>query len=324
MKTILGLALGIILLLVSATGMAQTWPDGTGAYVTHGGGQQTLNYFGICWVVTNNGGADVAIPLSTIAEWQSFIAHTPPNVALSPCPAPCGAYANGDTWTADYTETDACPAGGGSQTRTDQGTYQCNNGVVTQTGSTPLTPFDQSQCSCGGNANGSQWTGTSTNTESCTAAGYGDGATGNASQTTTTTYQCNAGVVSTVGTSTGTLDTSQCLNSSGGACVPVTASTCTALNTTQPDPICEYTAVQFGGDPFPPLPGYGWWTYYEYESTLSWTLASDACSCTATPVTYPGLIGTIQSTEEEFNPFQYPLAPPAVPNQSQPSIVPCP
>ncbi len=43
-----------------------------------------------CKVVHNNDtGKDYFIPTKTAAEWDSFIAHLPPNVVLTDCTSPC-------------------------------------------------------------------------------------------------------------------------------------------------------------------------------------------------------------------------------------------
>jgi len=121
--------------------------------------------------------------------------------------------------------------------------------------------------------------------ESCQAAGFGSGATGTATTPLTIVEQCNNGIATQISSTPGTINTSQCFNSAGGQCVPISPETCSNLDITDPDPICQWTQAELGlvqeGSGLGPPPE-GWFSD-EFKSVLTWKLAPNLCSCLPTP-----------------------------------------
>jgi hypothetical protein len=137
---------------------------------------------------------------------------------------------------------------------------------------------------------GSTFMVTTPGTESCTAAGFGAGATGTAQITTTTTEEClPGGTITPIGSPVVTVtNTSQCRNIAGGSCVPFDlanpTNTCEQQNATNSHPLCEWTAAHNGFFAGPHMTQQVCWVAFEFKSQIEFQLSSDLCTCNATAV----------------------------------------
>lgn len=234
-----------------------------------------------------------ATPGTTTVTYQ-WTGNSPQSFTVTATSASCGAHANGSTWTAPQSLTDACTAlsgawQSGTATATVTDTFQCNSGSAQLIGQSSPS-WNTSQCvaastSCldsqGTHPNGSQWTIPTSDSEPCSdIAGY---SSGTATGTLTTTYECTNGSIGTVSTSQGSWNTSTCTNSRGGNC---------ALQTSCPTGSAGPASCEWGtwtwGEMVAPSPLAGQFCYeaVEFASVLRWQLGSNGC-CQALPQAAP-------------------------------------
>jgi hypothetical protein len=282
--------------------------DGAGEFVLPGGANIQINKFGMCLQITNNSQNTYGYEFSTAAEWSTWI-HSPPDAGVtysscSPPPPPAFCASQVVTWSnfqctgflngindGDTQIVTATAGTHGSIISQNSGseTLQCRNGQLIPSAQTcssvPASCTDSTGVS---HPSGSTFTTTTTSNESCVAAGFGAGATGTASTTTTTTFQCLAGTITQIGSpTTAPPNTSQCVNSAGGQCVPFdlanSSDTCAQHNVQNAQPLCEWTAAA-QGQIISRTNTFAWFAF-QFKAHLNWTLSSNLCSCNPSVVT---------------------------------------
>jgi hypothetical protein len=312
------IALPIFAFIIAATiafpAYAQLQPDpGETIAASHGGflppgATATMTNFGICVVATNHSQGRWQYMFASPAGWQSFVDHPPPGVTHSSCAPPPPAFCPSQvvSWSSSQCtgflngindgDTEIVTATAGTHDtiisqNSGSETLQCKNGQLIASAlvcsSAPASCTDSMGVS---HPSGSTFTTTTTSNESCTAAGFGAGATGTATTTTTTTFQCMAGTITQVGSpATSPPNTSQCLNSAGGQCVPFDVAnptnTCESQDTNNPMPICLWTKAApgpGGGGGF--VPNVAWFSF-EFRAHIHRTLSSNLCTCNPAVVT---------------------------------------
>jgi hypothetical protein len=302
-------------LLITGRSTGQTIEsDGEGEFVLPGGANIQINKFGKCLQITNNSQNTYGYEFSTAAEWSTWI-NSPPDagVTYSSCTPPppppppafcpsqivswtvnsqqCVGFLNGinDGQSQVITAT-AGQSDGITSPNSGSETLQCKNGQLTPSAqvcsSVPASCTDSTGVS---HPSGSTFTTTTTSNESCVAAGFGAGATGTASTSTTTTFQCMAGTITQIGSPTiSPPNTSQCVNSGGGQCVPFDlanpSDTCAQHNVQNAQQLCEWTAAAQGQIIGRSTNSFAWFAF-EFKAHLNWTLSSNLCTCNPSVVT---------------------------------------
>jgi hypothetical protein len=284
-------------------------PDGFGEYVSPGA-TVTMDHFGECRVVHNGHPVnEYYFAFKIKAEWDSWLNSPPdPGVTYSSCAPPPPAFCPSQlvSWSSAQctgflngindgdTEVVTATAGNhDSITSVNSGseTLQCKNGQLIASAQTcssaPASCTDSMGVS---HPSGSTFTTTTTSNESCVAAGFGAGATGTATSTTTTTFMCMAGTITQVGSpTTSPPNTSQCVNSAGGQCVPFDlanpSDTCAQHNVQNAQQLCEWTAAAPGLAPGGHVMNSVAWFAFQFRAHLNWTLSSNLCTCNPSVVT---------------------------------------
>ncbi|MEA2754135.1 MAG: hypothetical protein QOJ54_424 [Aliidongia sp.] len=303
-------ALSIIATTMAFPARAQLQPDpGETIAASHGGllppgATATMTNFGICVVATNHSQNNVQYMFASQAGWQSFVAHPAPGVTHSSCAPPPPAFCPSQvvSWSSSQCVGFLSGLNDGQSEVVTTGqfptipspnsgseTLACHNGQLTASAQTcSAVPTSCTDSTGVNHPSGSTFTTATTSNESCVAAGFGAGATGNASTTTTTTFQCMAGSIIQIGSpTTSPPNVSQCVNSAGGQCVPFDVAnpsdTCAQHNVQNAQPICLWTAAaqgQIAGRP----PSFAWFAF-EFKAHLNWTLSSNLCTCNPAVVT---------------------------------------
>lgn len=241
---------GVAVMAALGIAHAQTMDGNGGSIFVPAHSTVQLTNFNLCVVVANNTATDAQYEFGSAAEWTDFVNNPNPGVIHSACPnqpAPPPA-----------SPPPAQPSAGCTDPKTG-----AQDPIGTQF--TTMTP----------------------GTETCSAAGFGAGATGTATTSTSATFEClpasGGPAFQQISSSTTVTSTSGCLNSAGGACVPVSASACTALNTSSPFPACKFTQAAV----FPILgsiPPQFHYVASKSESHLTYALSKDQCSCVASTI----------------------------------------